>query len=76
MIIVVIKTIKYENNNNVTVFSSWYITIELIAIAAIGKTKAHHDMKNFIFKKFLYINAIKSVKNIAILNNILAKISI
>jgi hypothetical protein len=40
---------------------------------AKGKVKAHHEIKNFIFTKFLYINATKIVKNRAKLNKIWAK---
>jgi hypothetical protein len=40
-----------------------YANSVAIVIAAIGNVNAHHDIKNLIFKKFLYIKANKNVKN-------------
>ena len=73
IIIVVVAIIVYDKYNTAVSFVSLYISSDAIVIAASGNINAHHDIKNFIPKKLLYINAISRVKKIAILNKNIAK---
>lgn len=63
----------YAKISKVLFFVNSYIKIVLKVTAAIGKVNAHQEIKNCIFRKFLYITNIKTVKNSPKLNKICAK---
>ena len=66
------KYVKYLYNTKCV---SLKTNIDAIVTAVNGKVNAHQEIKNFKFKKFLYINNNKNIKNSARLYNALANIS-